>query len=466
MVLVIIAALILAAVACSANRHGTATPKGALDEAPPDRPMKTKSADEVVWVGAAREEATPDRDLIMGGYGVAFFSRACARWSKGVHDPLYATALYLAKGDVEVVVIHVDAVGLIWTDQWAIRREVARRVGIPISRVITAASHTHHGPDTIGLWGPVIPSASGRDEHYINALVRVAADAGVEAYLARKPAVLAYAKGEVAELHRNTYDDQIPDPYIDHTLTVLVAREAADGAPILTLANWGCHPTSQGAQNRLISADWVGGYYAHLAERGLGLPMFVNASIGASIQPDGAWFRRDYPNLDPESFTYTDTMGARFAGAVADLAAAAEPLTFDRIGVDERLVRTTMDNALYQLATKQGLMPPGLPELDGEYRSRVTSVTLGPLRIGTMPGEMSPQLGMKIREALGGDAQMLFGLSQDYVGYILDRDQYDDPMYQYEHMLCIGPAFGEAVVSAHYEMRVSAENAAAKSVTD
>ncbi|MCC6157421.1 MAG: hypothetical protein IT350_05160 [Deltaproteobacteria bacterium] len=457
------ACAVVLSVGCSPRPAPGQLPIVAKTTDTPDRPAKSPADPGPLWLGIAREDISPDRPVIMGGYGMYMFSRALCRWSRGTHDPLYATALYLAKGDTELVIIHADLVGLGQPDIFDIRTRVSRRLSIPVEHVIVAASHTHQSPDTVGLWGTIIPTSSGRDADYMREMRGRAADAAVEAYLARRSARLAFATGQITDMHRNTYDEQIKAPFIDHTVTALYARDAATDEVIATLTNWGCHPTTEGPPNRLISADYVGAYYRAIARDGGGMPMFINASIGAAIQPDENWFKAKHPGKDSQGFTWATAMGEELARRVFSLKAGARELPVERIGVAERNFHVPMLSETYDLARKMDMMPNALPALGEEYHTLVTAVDLGALQIGTMPGEMSPQLGRQIRAALGGEAQILVGLGQDWVGYLIDRDQYENPMYAYEKMLCLSPWLGEAAVSAHDALRVEREAARAKS---
>jgi len=220
-----------------------------------------------------------------------------------------------------------------------------------------------------------------------------------------------------------------------------------------TLTNWGCHPTTEGGDNRLISADWV-----HYLRETLGQSfphathMFVNGSIGGAIQPSLKWRDKNTgPDVPP--FTWTKQMGDSLGAKVARLVPTAKPVAFDRIEVRNAPVRAFMHNDAFALGRGLKLLAMDLPAKGGEYRSEITAVRMGGLRIGTLPGEILPDLGDRARQSLGGDAQVLVGLGQDWLGYVMGPDKYDDPRYSYEKMLCIGPQFGANVVRAYEGLR-------------
>jgi len=272
------------------------------------------------------------------------------------------------------------------------------------------------------------------------------------AFQARRPAKLALAVGELAGPHWNDYQNTVENAPIDHTMTVVQATDER-GAPIVTLLNWGCHPTTENGKNLLISSDWVGAYYREIATDDVGIPLFVNGSIGASIQPSEPW-REEHVGTEEQGqgFVWADAFGRAVAERTRLLLAELEPLEVERIEVRNAVVATTLENRLFSLARALGVLSFDLPALHQPLNTRITQASLGELRLATVPGELSPQLGMLIREAVGGRAQIICGLSQDYFGYIIDSEQYADDRLKYERMLCISPELGLSLVQAHREL--------------
>jgi hypothetical protein len=408
------------------------------------------SPEENLVVGAAMIDITPDRSLVLGGYGMYVGSRKNCRWSDGVHDPLYATALYFGKGSSHFVLIEMDLVGFIFTDVNDVQDGVAERIGISRDHVIVASSHTHHSPDTYGLWGTIIPPYSGRNEQYMDFVKEQATQAAYDAYNARKPARLQYAVGEESELHFNVYEKDDEKAYIDHTLTVVKAVDR-QGKTIATITNWGCHPTTEHGQNLKISSDWVGPFRDRLSEKSEGIHMFVNGSIGAAIQPSVPW-RDEHLKSEAQGFVWAEALGTRLADKVLGLLEKTQPLSVDRIVVKSSPVSIRMKNFAIWLAKSSGQTGLPVPAYGQMYHTDLVAVQMGDLRYGTMPGEMSPQLGMEIRNELGGKAQILVGLGMDSLGYIIDEEQYADKTFIYEKFLCIHPRFGKTIVDAYHEM--------------
>ena len=169
-------------------------------------PEPAKAA-ETLKVGAFVEDVSPLKSVIMGGYGSYFITKIACRWSKGVNDPLCASVIAFSKGSDSLIIISIDLVGLTTPDIQDIRSAVAAKLSIDPGRVIVCATHTHQGPDTVGLWGTVLPPESGRDESYMAMMKKRAADAAVRAWEALKPAKLSYATLQISDLHFNTYEE-------------------------------------------------------------------------------------------------------------------------------------------------------------------------------------------------------------------------------------------------------------------
>jgi hypothetical protein len=404
-------------------------------------------------VGVHRIDISPAYPVILGGYGTCFGSIESCRWATGVHDPLFASAIAITKGDDALVILSLDSLGLAAQDADPVRQAVAQRLSISVDRVILTSSHSHAAPDTVGLWGTIFPAESGRDEQYMRFVKVRSVEAAIRAWENRVPAAFDFAVTQEADLHFNTYIETVPEPPIDHTLTVL--RAVGDnGGTIATIMNWGCHPTTEQAENRLISSDWVGPYREAMAEQHGGMHIFVNGSIGAAIQPSVPW--RD-KNLGGEGqgFVWAEAMGKALSETTSKALTSAKPLPVDSIQTWSRNIEVRQLNRPFQLARTLGLLAMDMPPYGGSYQTKITAVKIGDFRIGTMPGEVSPQIGTRVRKELGGQAQMIVGLGQDYLGYIIDVAQYEDPIFAYEKLLCIDPNLGDYMVEAYRSLGLS-----------
>src|SRR5690606_18127497 len=214
------------AVRCRPDRAG----RGARDRARRAPGVVARGGGRVVTVrglraGAARVPLDPPLGGPMMGYG------ARQGVARGVRDPLYARALYLAGRD-DCVWLELDLCLLARTQADAVRWRVAERTGVPPARVLVACTHTHSGPETglfAALGGAPTPPAAAR-------LLDAAVEAAARARASAGPARLGVGRGE-AHIGRNRRRADGPvDPEV---LVVRVDRE--DGAPLAVLYVHGCH---------------------------------------------------------------------------------------------------------------------------------------------------------------------------------------------------------------------------------
>lgn len=113
--------------------------------------------------GASRVKITPSYSVYLAGLGNN-------RKSEGVHDDIYASALYLNDGKTSVVIVSLDLIGLFHDDVEDIRGNK--------NDIIIACTHQHSGPDTLGLWGPDETTSGVNPEYlaFVKGKVREAID--------------------------------------------------------------------------------------------------------------------------------------------------------------------------------------------------------------------------------------------------------------------------------------------------
>ncbi|HEY3230097.1 MAG TPA: hypothetical protein VGJ87_12820, partial [Roseiflexaceae bacterium] len=114
--------------------------------------------------GAAARIITPplgERPVFLAGF-------EGNRRATAVHSDLYARALALRLGDQVAILVACDLIGLERGDVEEIRAMLPAR-DIDPNGLVVACTHTHSGPDTLGLWGPD-QATSGVDPVYMAAV--------------------------------------------------------------------------------------------------------------------------------------------------------------------------------------------------------------------------------------------------------------------------------------------------------
>ena len=143
--------------------------------------------------GIACQEITPKKPMFLLGYPHV------PRTSTGVHDPLYATALYLNDGDDAILFIAVDVLMLSHHTVRRCRSAISQAIAIPEKNILISATHTHSAPVTIEVLAfrddPVVPPI---DESYMEQVRQGIITAAVEAYEHAVPARAAVTSAIIA----------------------------------------------------------------------------------------------------------------------------------------------------------------------------------------------------------------------------------------------------------------------------
>jgi neutral ceramidase len=397
--------------------------------------------------GVAQTVITPPVGVDLCGYAHR------AGPSQGVHDDLFAKALYLSDGTTDLALVTADLIGLSADDVTAIRSLVQQEAGLSSEAVLVTCSHTHSGPAThcikyLGDW----------DEAYLGVLVRTIAGVVVMAAKRTQPAVLGWQR-EAAQVHVNRRQ-RTPQgmtmgaeptgvhlPWVD-----VLAVDTAEGRP---LARWFCHAAhavTLGSDNLLISADWPG--YAQRALEGAepgATALFAQGCCGnLNSHPRG-------------TFEIAARQGWIIAGAVLKAAALAPkssevvleyatrtiqlPLQDPpSVSEAEQLVRDMQQQreqappeTLYQLRkTYAGyvrwaqelleLAQRGVRELTVPFE--VQAVRIGPAVIVGLPGEVFAEYALNIAASSPATPTVVTAYTNGNVGYVPTAQAFTEGGYE------------------------------------
>jgi hypothetical protein len=225
-----------------------------------------------------------------------------SRPAQGVHDPIWARAVVIEKGDTTLAWVSLDFVGYFFDEVERLREEIKDVVDVDL--LMVSATHNHEGPDTVGIWG-YDEGSTGVDTEYMTWVRQEVIQAVKEAYDGRQEALAYVAKGEsgghpnsaitqsdgVANLIHDSRDPVV----IDSEMRLLQFKDKADENTLVTVINWGNHPESLCDKNSYISSDFVH-YLREAVEGGIdrggvqkaglgGMAFFVNAAVGGLLGP-------------------------------------------------------------------------------------------------------------------------------------------------------------------------------------
>ena len=269
----------------------------------------------------------------LGGYG-----ECLCREQTGVHDDIYARALYLSLGTEEIVFVSIDTTGM---SNRFIDDAISNVSDIikDNNRVILSSTHSHSAPDFAGIWGGVGHGYRAYCISQIRAAVLAAVKGAVQATLK-----IAHTQS-FATNNRRGWDST------DYTVLALWAEDHA-GKLIGLTVNFGAHPTILGSSNTLASRDWVDGLIVTLENTlGKDKAMYVNAAQGdVSASRNGLQGNTTFDR----AFEY----GSNLANIV--LAAINTPANVSVVGEEfyfsmENFTQCVTNNAFIAAANSMGL---------------------------------------------------------------------------------------------------------------
>lgn len=186
----------------------------------------------------------------------------------GVHRPLLADVIVAepAGGDPSkrVIRVQLDGIGLPASEHDRIRAAVAETGGVNGDCVTITYSHSHSA--SVPHLGRSSMPGGDLIAPYLESLEKQAAELCEEAIASAQDATITYGVGRSdLATNRDFWDDEVkifttgynPEGVSDETVVVARATDGA-GQTVLTILNYGCHPTTLAWENTLISPDYVG----------------------------------------------------------------------------------------------------------------------------------------------------------------------------------------------------------------
>jgi len=360
-----------------------------------------------------------------------------------VHDDIYVRCLILNYGGTSIVLVALDLIGYQIDLVDEIRQEVEIEYGIDANNIIIACTHTHSGPDTLGLWTPPFP-VPGVNLEYMEYIGNQIVGCITQAYQNMEKARIRYASTSVPGLMKNSRDPGIVYPDLD-----IMKLEDRRGNTISTMINYAGHPEVLWSDNLEITSDYVGYLRDKVEEELGGVAIFFNGALGGMITPD----------VEEHTFEKAQELGYALADATIS---ALQPhrwlkkeLPKIAFNVEKQIFSVPLENIQFYGAMQYGMLnrsepwyvdSPGL----GVITTEVNLITIGNAQMITMPGEVLPSIGFRLREAMSAKYKFQIGLGNDELGYIIPEDEWDDT--QYEESMSVGVQTGIMMEAILMEM--------------
>lgn len=402
--------------------------------------------------GFAVRSIVPAPELMGEVYSVAGGKRPTM-----VLDPIEARAVALSSGDVQLVLVSLDLIGLFYDDVIAIRDLVRAEVGAS-TQVIVASTHTHSSIDTLGIYGASLVT-TGINETY-QAFVRdQAAAAAIAAVEGLQSVTMTVARKEAPNGY-NEFDRNRHPGSFDDGVTAL--RFNAGSEVVGTLVNWASHPElidpdsssdpAFPAGSVVISSDYVHSL-RNTVELDGGTAVFVNGPVGAVTALEMKFINPATGLPFPKrSVAKARHLGSVIGQAARDALATGAVLVEDpSLAVTSREFDLRVDNQFILALRAAGTIDrqtyvAGVPTPFGrDVRTEMLHVALGPVEFLTTPGELQPDLytggylpesekanpdvpeERPVRAQMTGQFRFIVGLGQDELGYFVSATDYTFP---------------------------------------
>ena len=413
------------------------------------------------WVDADGDaEYNPkDGDTFTDGNGngkfdpvwIAGFSNR--RPANGIHDDTWARTMIIDDGKTRLAIVIIDAIGFMNDDVIDVRKMIPADAGITYT--IISSTHTHEGPDMLGLWSGT-PLKDKFNKEYMKFVKVQIVKSVVEASKNMRPAKFEISQDLTGAIPL-VKDTRKPEVF-DSGLRLIKAIDKESGAILGSVVAWANHPETLWSKNLLVSSD-----YPHFLREGVEKGVFNGDTLkkvgigGVCLYTNGAGggLMTTHPSLPvKDPFTGVEYNEPSFEKAEAEgkqlsllvLNAMENPLEIVEkagISVIVRTIPMKIENTMFKLGAALGIMKRGTVGWM-KMRSELAVVKIGPISLVTIPGEIYPEIingGVEapegsdfgiaplevppIREMMPGKYKFVLGLGNDEIGYIIPKSQWD-----------------------------------------
>lgn len=409
----------------------------------------------LLLAGVGRTNITPPLGTALAGYPVQ------DRVAETIRDPLYATALVLARGDCRVAIISLDWILIEAEEVVAIRELVHAHTGIAPSHVTVAAIQSHSAPRTFSAWG-----WGDKDRAYISAVLPHIGEAVAQAVATLQPALVGVGtttsevginRRQIRQNHTVTLGVNPWGPY-DPTMTVLRV-EGAQG-PLATLIHYGAHPTVFSGKSRAVSRDWPGIMIDRVEALTNAPAIFINGAVG-DVAP-----RTNFMGAVGDGETALLEVGTRAAtDALRAYRSIKEVRDLDLAVVTEEILLPyrplpNLEEAQRQLAAATANQAQwGQPMCDYRHWQSVvkahsappvtgipfsqTITRLGPVALVPFPGEPFTEIVLRLRDYSPFQHTLCASTTNGCLGYFVTRESLHRGGYE----VWVGKAYGPYLLS-------------------
>jgi len=171
--------------------------------------------------------------------------------ANGVHDDTWARTMIIDDGKTRLAIVSIDAIGFMNDDVVDVRNLISPESGI--SYAVISSTHTHEGPDMIGMWSGT-PVKDGLNKEYMK-FVKTRIVQSVETAVKNlSPASLEISQ-DLSGAIPLVKDTRKPEVF-DSGMRMIKAVDKRSGEVLGSIVAWADHPETLWSKNLLVSSDF------------------------------------------------------------------------------------------------------------------------------------------------------------------------------------------------------------------
>ena len=387
-------------------------------------------------------DITPPLEMkyALGGYGERMNKPA-----EGIHDRIWAKAIVFKKGEKKYALVTLDVLGL----PANVKTDLVKRIsgkGWTKENLMLLPSHSHGS----------IEMAALNSRNLLNSpQIGVFHPELLEFILDKLETVIIDADQNFREIKIGTGSKQIDglnrnrrkQPYVDKEL-IVTRIDLKHGEPLAVLVNWTAHPTFIDGSDMLVSAEWCGYLQTELKNK-IGRNVTVMYYNGAEGDLS--------PICDKQINAYEKIQiyGKNIAEKAFEIYSVIETQKNNQFDFNYKTINLPEYKA-HPTFMETGGAEYGLDEntvkivmaMLGPRNVGLGSVKIGDLIIAGVPGEMTAELGLEVKKSIkkqGAKYVAIGGLANEWISYILSRDQYINGGGYESSVSFYGPGLGELI---------------------
>jgi hypothetical protein len=372
-----------------------------------------KQSGSVIRAGFSEIGITPDKAIIMSGYG----NRKDP--FKGIHDSIYAQAMYLSQGDEEVLLITSDLIGHSQHNVNMLKGMIQKETAIPEDKIFITAAHNHGGP----VNGTYRSAEKLPDDvkAYVDVLYGKLLKISIEAKKDIQPVKIGYEKGEckVNINRRAIYSEgevwlgRNPDGACDHDLDIIKFTDT-EGKLMAVQVNYPCHGTCTGQDNYQVTGDWPG-ISANMMKEKLGGDVIIMVTAGASADINPIYGPND-------NFRQVDAVAYGVASVALELVEKCVTTEFSEL-------KSAHTTAAFpgKIGWDSNFPQESVPADD--VTINFCAFRMGNIVMAGISGEMFTEIGMNVKKRSGSNTTIMTHCN-GASGYICTDASYGEGGYE------------------------------------